>query len=119
MVFNKLIIIVCRANCKFIHCTREEEELYKLTGELPPGVHDPDASSRYNRSKNGVGVGGGGGGLPDQGGMRQMKNNRPNMVMMMRNGAGCVDYSDIVQEEIPLCKDFQKGICDRPPGGDY
>lgn len=27
-----------RPNCKFVHCTREEEEYYKATGELPPHV---------------------------------------------------------------------------------
>ena len=27
-------------NCKFIHCSKEDEEHYHQTGELPPGLED-------------------------------------------------------------------------------
>ncbi|XP_071951691.1 zinc finger CCCH domain-containing protein 10-like [Antedon mediterranea] len=37
-----------RMNCKFIHCSREEEEYYRETGKLPPGVEDNRHGNTYD-----------------------------------------------------------------------
>jgi len=85
-----------RSTCKFVHCNREDEEQYKETGVIPPHLMEQamassQASKRGSKSRGGFsgGRGGGGGGNSHNG-----------------------DLSDI-----PVCKDFLKGVCDRPPGG--
>ncbi|XP_071498224.1 zinc finger CCCH domain-containing protein 10-like [Diadema antillarum] len=35
-----------RGNCKFIHCSKEEEEYYHQTGDLPPGVEEAATKRR-------------------------------------------------------------------------
>lgn len=96
-----------RSNCKFIHCNREEEEHYKLTGELPVGVNDPE------------------GRIAKKGGPGQQQRLKPrappNRPSGYTNGSNNGDYEEDVQTnyDIPLCKDFLKGICDRPSGGSY
>lgn len=42
-----------RSNCKFVHCTREEEEVYKQTGELPEIVQRRIASGIQPTSATG------------------------------------------------------------------
>ncbi|XP_033113048.1 zinc finger CCCH domain-containing protein 10-like [Anneissia japonica] len=37
-----------RINCKFVHCSREEEEYYRETGKLPPGVEDNRLGNNYD-----------------------------------------------------------------------
>ena len=32
-----------RSNCKFVHCSKEDEEYYHQTGDLPPGVEEAAA----------------------------------------------------------------------------
>lgn len=34
-----------RSNCKFIHCSKEDEEYYHQTGDLPPGTEESAAKS--------------------------------------------------------------------------
>ncbi|XP_070566453.1 zinc finger CCCH domain-containing protein 10-like [Ptychodera flava] len=41
-----------RPNCKFIHCTREEEEFYKSTGDLPSRVQGSVGAGPLNDSMN-------------------------------------------------------------------
>ncbi|XP_053564086.1 zinc finger CCCH domain-containing protein 10 [Bombina bombina] len=61
-----------RINCRFIHGTKEDEEHYKKTGELPPRL----------RQKVAVGL-----------------------------GLSPTDLSN--KDEVPICRDFLKGDCQR------
>ena len=61
-----------RSNCKFLHCTREEEQQYKQTGQLP---------LRLQQNNNGV--------IPTSGVIKTLRG------------------------DIPICKDFLKGTCER------
>lgn len=38
-----------RVNCKFIHCTKQEEEYFHATGRLPPHVEDSIAAAKDTR----------------------------------------------------------------------
>lgn len=58
-----------RVNCKYTHCTKEEEEVYKATGQLPDHI------------RKGMQVG--------------------------------LNVADASRGEIPVCKDYQKGECNR------
>ena len=60
-----------RSNCKYIHCSRSEQEYYKETGKLPPALEDLVEK----------GLAGGG--------------------------------SDMLDGEIPVCRDYLKGECNR------
>ncbi|XP_041478510.1 zinc finger CCCH domain-containing protein 10-like isoform X1 [Lytechinus variegatus] len=42
-----------RSNCKFIHCTKEDEEYYHQTGDLPPGVEESAARNAVQDGANG------------------------------------------------------------------
>ena len=100
-----------RSTCKFIHCTREDEEHYKQTGELPAGVNGADyydpKQNRNGKAKQTNGSALRKGSRPPLGGNRVAARNS-------FNGRG-VNGSD--GSEIPVCKDYLKGVCDRPPGG--
>ncbi|CAH1239143.1 zinc finger CCCH domain-containing protein 10-like [Branchiostoma lanceolatum] len=72
-----------RNNCKFIHCTKEEEDFYKQTGELPSSL----------QKQPGVGGGSAGPGMLGLG---------------ASNGGGSLGGGDI-----PICRDFLKNECHR------
>lgn len=42
-----------RTNCKFIHCSKEDEEYYHQTGDLPPGIEESSARNAYADGANG------------------------------------------------------------------
>lgn len=63
-----------RANCRFVHATKQEEEVYKATGKLPQHCIDK----------------------------------------IIMNGGRAGDLSG--PDAIPVCKDYMKGDCRRPPG---
>ena len=62
-----------RPNCRFLHCSRAEEDYYKETGKLPPHLEEKVA--------RGYGLAG-----PEQ-------------------GSGL--------DDVPVCRDYQKGECNR------
>ncbi|XP_071803795.1 zinc finger CCCH domain-containing protein 10-like isoform X1 [Asterias amurensis] len=62
-----------RGNCRFLHCSRAEEDYYKETGKLPPHLED--------KVSRGYGVGG----------------------EELRSG----------NDDVPVCRDYQKGECNR------
>jgi len=82
-------------------------------------VHETETTSRFSNKRNGSTSNGNynsngmGMGEQNQNGNRNVvKNNSRNVIV--RNGT----YNgEMVQEEVPICKDFLKGVCDRPPGG--
>lgn len=43
-----------RPTCRFVHCTREQEETWKLTGRLPGGILMPSVDSNNGLDSNGV-----------------------------------------------------------------
>ncbi|XP_038044975.1 zinc finger CCCH domain-containing protein 10-like isoform X1 [Patiria miniata] len=61
-----------RANCRFLHCSRAEEDYYKETGKLPPHLEEKVA--------RGYGI----------------------------TGAESGGFDDV-----PICRDYQKGECNR------
>ena len=64
---------VCkRKMCKYIHCTKEEEDLYRKTGVLP------------DRLK-----------------------------FLADNGLSVLANMHSIPQEIPLCRDYQRGFCER------
>lgn len=63
-----------RANCRFVHATKQEEEVYKTTGKLPQHCIEK----------------------------------------IIMNGGRAGDLSG--PDAIPVCKDYLKGDCRRPPG---
>jgi len=99
--FFILYVRFSRGNCKFIHCNGEEEEHFKITGELPVGVRNPDDRLRGYENK--------------QQRLKPTRLSQPSRDYA--NGHSNGNSSGAV--DIPLCKDFLKGVCDRPPGGAY
>ncbi len=61
-----------RANCKYIHCSRAEQEYYKETGKLPPGLEEA-----------------------------------------VNRGLASGGSNDLLEGEIPVCRDYLKGECNR------
>lgn len=97
-----------RTTCKFIHCSREIEEHYKKTGELPENVYDSVSEQQNNHTTIIVD------GRSNNNGRSMDRNNRTsNGINRLPNGNG-LDNS--VSLEIPVCKDFLKGVCNRPYG---
>jgi hypothetical protein len=89
-IFLTLKLVFNRSSCKFIHCARNDEDHFKQTGELPDGVNDPEG--RAKKSTGSV--------IRGSKGKSSSRSNNGNS-----------------ENDVPLCKDFLKGICDRPPGG--
>ncbi|CAL8110441.1 unnamed protein product [Orchesella dallaii] len=88
-----------RSTCKFVHCSREVEEHFKKTGELPDDVYD---------GETGIGLG-------DSRTSRRsidtsnISNGRSKSSRTNGNGME-------TSPETPICKDFLKGLCNRPHG---
>lgn len=104
-----------RSTCKFIHCSREEEEHYKTTGELPDG-YIPEEQYRTAVAARGMGGRGKlvrGVGHPMAAGMGMMRVRGAPRGSVPTRGA----WIENEDPDIPVCKDFLKGVCDRPPGG--
>uniref|UniRef100_T1J3D1 Zinc finger CCCH domain-containing protein 10 n=1 Tax=Strigamia maritima TaxID=126957 RepID=T1J3D1_STRMM len=123
-----------RGNCKFIHCSREEEEYYRATGELPQCVLDavamgkglgtalgndcgpmPSTMMGGGASLRGGGGGGGanmaggnggGGGGGGGGGIGGVG-------IGAGGGGGGGGGGGIAGGEVPICKDYLKGDCRR------
>lgn len=99
---------VISVTCKFIHCTKEDEDHYRKTGELQ-GVSDPEEKVRRNGSSNSVGSGGNNHNYNNvNGGTSRGSRNNKTPTRAER---------DVVENDLPICKDFLKGMCDRGPRG--
>ncbi len=99
-----MFLIVFSSTCKFIHCTKEDEDYFRKTGELPEGVTDPAAQRRPGPSSSrGPNV-----------------NNRPNNYNNNNNSnkpSSIGVERGAIDSIVPVCKDFLKGLCDRGQRG--
>lgn len=95
-----------RPTCKFIHCSREIEEHYKKTGELPENVYENENGNGHHNNHGTVDNRGSGRNVD-----RNSRGSSSNGVSRASNGNGVDNSSDV-----PVCKDYLKGVCNRPFG---
>lgn len=81
-----------RPSCKFVHCSREIEEHFKKTGDLPENVFDNENGHQSNDNRR--------------------SNDRNSRSSNGSSRAG----NEQISPDVPVCKDFLKGVCNRPFG---
>ena len=89
-----------RPNCKFVHCSKQDEELFKQTGKFPETVNFSFSAASQNGSNGNQTI-------PNNGN----KFNGPKK--FTNNAAFSQPNSNFKEQEAPVCKDFAKGECFR------
>lgn len=98
-----------RPNCKFVHCSKQDEELFKQTGKLPEATSfgfSAGSQSANGSSNNQISSNNGN----KFNGPKKFMNNNPN------NGVFPPPpplNNNFKEQEAPICKDFVKGDCFR------
>ena len=99
-----------RPNCKFVHCSKQDEELFKQTGKVPETVNYGFGAG--SQSANGP-----------SGNQTNPNNNKFNGPKKFNNNNAVANGSNgnfvqqnagnFKEQEAPICKDFAKGDCFR------
>lgn len=98
-----------RPNCKFLHCSREDEELFKQTGKFPETVNYGFAAASQSSTNGGNQTN------PVNGnkfnGPKKFNSNNANA--SNGNFVPAPNPGNFKEQEAPICKDFAKGDCFR------
>ena len=103
-----------RNNCKFVHCSKQDEETYKMTGKLPPtvnyslnGLNVPNSNNNnQNNNCNTINVN-------NNGNTNNNNNNKFNNSKKFNNNNNYSQPNNYKDQDAPICKDFVKGDCFR------
>lgn len=100
-----------RNNCKFVHCSKQEEEAYKQTGRLPSTVSNQSLNGNQvvNNNQNSQNNKFNG---PKKQFNNNNNNNNNNFQQQQQQQQSNYNNKD-QNQDFPVCKDFIKGDCFR------